>query len=428
MPSAPDGGSVVIVGAGIIGLSVALRLQMDGMDVTVIDAREPMSGCSSGNAGYLSEANIFPPAAWDMLRRLPGLLFSRAGALAVRPSYLPRLMPWAIRALRVSAAGTAGHIQRSMAGLLTEAIAAFDELLDAAGARHLVDRNGSLLVYQTAAALSAKARLLPGWNALGVRAEAVTARTMRAMEPALTPDMAGGICFPNAGRCLDPRALGLLYFDRFLRGGGTFVSGQVTEIIPGSDQVAARLSGGRDVRASRLVACTGFEPGPLQALLPFRLPLASERGYHLMLPHPGVRLSRPVVFGEPLFAATTMVEGLRLAGTAEFACAKSPAAMAHAHRLLPLARKFLPHLDGNDAVPWMGVRPSLPDGMPAIGVLVSHPRILYAVGHAHNGLTTSAITARCISAVIAGRATPIDLIPFAIERFTRRPAASRPSS
>jgi len=427
MPSAPDSGSVAVVGAGIIGLSIALRLQRDGTKVTVIDPREPMSGCSAGNAGYLSESNIFPPAAWSVLRRIPSMLFSRSGPLVVRPSYVPQFIPWVMQALRSSAAEAAAHVNRSMASLLGQAIAAFDGLIDAASARHLIERRGGLIAYRTTGALAVKAQLLPRWNALGIRAEEVTAHTVRDLEPALAP-MAGGILFPNAGRCLDPRALGLLYFQRFVQDGGTFLQERVTQLEPGSDQVCARLSDGHEVRASRLVACTGFESGPLQALLPFRLPLASERGYHLMLPSPGIQLGRTVVFGEPLFGATSMQEGLRLAGTAEFAHADSPSAMERAHMLLPLARDFLPRLNGSDAVPWMGVRPSLPDGMPAIGALASTPRILYAVGHSHNGLTTSAITAQCIAAVVAGRRPPIDLSPFAIERFSRRSISAAPTS
>jgi D-amino-acid dehydrogenase len=417
MPSAPEGSAIVVVGAGIVGLSIALRLQMDGMSVTVIDANEPMGGCSSGNAGYLSEANIFPPAAWDVLKRIPAMLVSSCGPLVVRPSYAPRLMPWALRALRASAAGASAHVSLAMAGLMTRAIAAFDGLLDAAGARHLVDRRGGLMAYRTADALAARARLLARWDAFGIRAEAVSAATVHELEPALAAGMAGGIFFPNAGRCLNPRALGLLYLQGLLQRGGTFLRGRVARLDPGPQRVTARLSDGREIRAAKAVVCTGFESDLLQALLAFRLPMASERGYHLMLPNPGVALNRPVVFGEPLFAATSMQDGLRLAGTAEFADAKSPPAMDRAHMLMPLARAFLPQLNGSDAVPWMGVRPSLPDGMPAIGALASHPAVLYAVGHAHNGLTTSAITARCVCDLVSGRPAPVDLRPFAIERF-----------
>jgi D-amino-acid dehydrogenase len=417
MPLAHEDNSIVVVGAGIVGLSIALRLRMDGMNVSVIDASEPMRGCSSGNAGYLSEANIFPPAAWDMLKRIPGMLVSRAGPLVVRPSYVPRLLPWAIRALRASAPAAAARVHAAMAGLMTRAIAAFDDLLDEAGARHLVDRRGGLMAYRTAEALAARARLLPLWSEFGIGAEQVSARIVHELEPALADGMAGGIFFPNAGRCLDPRGLGLRYHERLVQLGATFLCGRVVQLVPSSGRVRARLGDGREVLARKAVVCTGFEPGPLQPLLPFRIPMASERGYHLMLPNPGVELNRPVVFGEPLFAATSMQDGLRLAGTAEFARAESPPAMERAHMLLPLARDFLPRLNAHDAQPWMGVRPSLPDGMPAIGALAAHPAVLYAIGHAHNGLTTSAITARCVADLMAGRRTPVDLQPFAIERF-----------
>ena len=148
------------------------------------------------------------------------------------------------------------------------------------------------------------------------------------------------------------------------------------------------------------------------------VPLVSERGYHLMLPRPGLSLTRPVVFGEPHFAATPMDEGLRLAGTAEFARWDAPPAWERAHMLLALARQYLRGLDGDEAKPWMGVRPSLPDGLPAIGTVPSAPAIHYAFGHAHNGLTLSAVTARCISALVQGTAPPVDLAPLSLERFS----------
>lgn len=425
MPSGPSApvlpdDAVIVIGAGIVGLSIALRLQMDGKQVTVIDRQQPMSGCSAGNAGYLSQANIFPPASRDVMRRLPGLLLSRQGPLVIRPSYLPRLVPWGIRALRASAAPECDRIARSMAAMMAKSLASFDDLLAAASAGHLIDRKGSLVVFKSEAALAAKAGLLPVWNSLGICAERIPAGEVRELEPALAKNLSGGIFFSGAARCLNPRAVGMMYFRELLQSGGTFTGGHARAISLGPASASVRLSDGRELHAKKLVVCTGFEAEPLQSLLDFRLPMASERGYHLMLPAPGIELNRPIAFGEPMFGAVSMQEGLRLAGTAEFAFPEAPAAMERARMLLPLSRAFIPQVDGRDAMPWMGVRPTLPDGMPAIGALTSHPAVLYALGHGHNGLTTSAITARCISDLVSGRPPTIDLRPFAIERFSNR--------
>ena len=176
------------------------------------------------------------------------------------------------------------------------------------------------------------------------------------------------------------------------------------------------------MRFRRVVVCAGFWSGKL--LQPYfgRVPLASERGYHLMLPTPGVRVNRPIVFGEPHFAATPMEEGLRLAGTAEFAAPETPANFGRAMMLLRLSRRYLGPLNEAGARPWMGVRPSLPDGLPAIGRVRGHPAIHYAFGHAHNGLTLAAITAACVAAQVRGDKTPVDATALDLARFGPRPS------
>ncbi len=410
-------GSAVVVGAGIVGLSIALRLRMDGCQVTVIDHNAPMSGVSSGNAGYLSESNIFPPAAPDLLRRLPRLLLDKDGPLVVRPRYAPRLVPWAWRAVAALRPQPYQTVLSNMAALTGQAIAAFDELTREASAQHHISRDGGLIAFRSEAALDAKCRALPVWNSYGLAAERVSAAGVRELEPALCPDIAGGIFYPNAGRCSNPRGLGEHYARRLVALGGTILRDEVRavrQVAPGRAEVATATG---THAAVRVVVAAGYRSGPLLAQLGYRVPLAAERGYHLMLPDAGIALRRPVVFGEPLFAATPMDGGLRLAGTAEFAHADASPDMRRADMLLRLARPYLPGIRGANARSWMGVRPTFPDGMPAIGRVGQAPSVLYAFGHGHNGLTTSAITARCVSSLVRDVPPPVDLSAFRLERF-----------
>ena len=150
--------SVAVVGAGIVGLSIALRLMLDGCQVTVFDQAEPMSGCSAGNAGYLSEANIFPPASLEILKRLPQLMLAKDSPLVIQPAYVPQLIRWALPALKFNSKERLADIATSMAALLRVAYRSFEELVTQAGAAHLLDRQGGLVVYKTQAALEEKAR------------------------------------------------------------------------------------------------------------------------------------------------------------------------------------------------------------------------------------------------------------------------------
>jgi glycine/D-amino acid oxidase-like deaminating enzyme len=408
--------TVTVVGAGIIGLSIALQLHLDGFEVTVVDKGEPMRGTSFGNAGYLSEANVFPPASPDLLRQLPKLMLSRDGPLVIKPSYAAIMVPWALKAVSALKPDSYRTILDGLATLTRVAYDSFGALTDAAGASHLLTRDGALVVFKTPAAFEAKSRSLPVWNSVGVSAERISAERIQDLEPALSKDMIGGIYFRNAGRCSNPRGLGELYARRLREAGVRFVREQVRSVEQ-TDSGTLVHTTSSPIQTDLAVLACGFHTGALLQRMRIRVPLVSERGYHLMLPDAGIRLQRPVVFGEPLFVATPMDEGLRLAGTAEFARADSAPNMARAWMLLQLVEQYLPGVNGEGGTPWMGVRPSLPDGLPAIGALSDAPRIAYAFGHAHNGLTLSAITAQCVAALMQDRAPPVDMAAYRLDRF-----------
>lgn len=409
--------SAIVVGAGIIGLSIALRLRMEGFKVTVIDKQAPMHGVSFGNAGYLSEANIFPPATPDLVRQLPKLMLDKDGPLVIQPTYACRLVPWAVRAMATLKPEPYQRVLASMASLTNAAIAELDELTREASAAHLVTRQGGLVVFKTEAALEAKSRTLPVWNSFGLAAERVSAACVRELEPALSQDVVGSIYFPNAGRCSNPRGLGEHYAKRLIDSGSRILREEVRTVNLCASGKAEVVTAESAYQADRVVVAAGYLSKDLLTPFGLNVPLAAERGYHLMLPSSQIALRRPVVFGEPFFAATPMDEGLRLAGTAEFAFADSKPNMKRASMLLGLAKPYLPGISGTDAKPWMGVRPTFPDGMPAIGQVPGTESVFYAFGHSHSGLTTSAITAKCVAAMVRGAGPPIDVSAFSLARF-----------
>ncbi|SOZ19509.1 NAD(P)/FAD-dependent oxidoreductase [Cupriavidus taiwanensis] len=424
MIHAVEPNSVAVIGAGIIGLSIAVQLQREGYAVTVVDRDEPMKACSAGNAGYLSEGNIFPPAAPDMLLQIPKLLMSRDGPLVVRPAYLPAMASWAKHAVAAARHDARHRVMNTLGQMTVSAYAANTDLAKHAGADSLLSREGGLVAYKTELALQKKSALLREWHARGIVVHRLTAEAVRDLEPALANDIVGGLYFENSGRCSNPRRLGLLYAEHLVRNGAQFVRAQVTSVVPSGGGGVTIHRAEAPMHFARAVVCSGYWSRNLLAPYFRSIPLVSERGYHLMLPETGLELRRPVVFGEPHFAATPMEEGLRLAGTAEFAPADARPDMSRATMLLALAQKYLRPINGTNARPWMGVRPSLPDGLPAIGEVPSAPPIFYAFGHAHSGLTLSGVTAQCVSALISGRRAPVDLALLDAARFSR---SQRPS-
>jgi D-amino-acid dehydrogenase len=409
--------SIAIVGGGIIGLSVAMELLLDGYAVTVIERGAPMQACSAGNAGYLSEANIFPPASPDMLWQMPRLLLAKDGPLVIRPAYVGAMLPWSLRALSVLKPHSLSNVTDILAAMTRLAFESISKLAAHADASALLTRDGGLVAYKTMAALEKKAASLNTWNRHGLPVRRLSGVEMQELEPALVPEIVGGLLFEQSGRCSNPQGLGLRYAEHLGRHGVQFVQDEVRAVTQRSN-VQVEVQGARSTASyGQVVICSGFWSGALMRPFFRSVPLASERGYHLMLPRPGLTLNRPIVFGEPHFAATSMDEGLRLAGTAEFARWDSPPSWARAHMLLTLAQQYLRQVDGAQAKPWMGIRPSLPDGLPAIGTVPDAPGIHYAFGHAHNGLTLSAVTAQCVSALARGTAPPVDTAPMALERF-----------
>jgi len=414
--SAPT--SVAVIGAGIVGLSVAIQLQRDGHRVTVFERDEPMQACSAGNAGYLSEANIFPPASPDMLMQLPKLMMSKDGPLVIKPSYLHKMLPWTRHALAVLQPRSLQVVTDTLAAMTRIAQDSIYELASHTGASSLLSRDGGLVAFKSKASLEKKSRSLDTWNGYGLSVRRLSAVEIQSLEPALADDIIGGLFFENAGRCANPKRLGQLYAKYLVQNGASIVRIEVTAIEPSANGGATVLSTHGRMHFDRVVVCAGYWSAQLMKPYFGSVPIVAERGYHLMLPNPGLRLGRPVVFGEPHFAATQMEDGLRLAGTAEFSTPDAKPNMQRAKMLLQLAKHYLKDLDGEGAQPWMGVRPSFPDGLPAIGSVPEHPALIYAFGHAHNGLTLSAVTAHCVTSIIRGESPPVDISPLDLQRFT----------
>ncbi|WP_353172605.1 NAD(P)/FAD-dependent oxidoreductase [Paracandidimonas soli] len=407
----------LIIGAGIIGLTIAVDQHLRGQTVVLLDPDGPSSRASYGNAGYLSPASIFPPASYVSATGLLRMLVQPSGPLVIRPGHLPNLLPWLLRMLRANQPHQRQAGAKAMAALHRNVVADYAPLLRAAEAEEFIDAQGALAICASPAMLGTYRRKAREQQAHGFACETVSPDRARELEPVLGDTFAGGIYFADAARCVDPGELGVRLAACVTKGGGQLVRHAATRLRPAPGGGWLVDSTERTWRARRVIVAAGRWSDRLLTPLGYRVPLASERGYHLMLPTPGVSLNRPIIFADGFFTATTMRRGMRLAGTAEFADADAPMDAKRAWILYEQARQHLPELDASGAVPWMGVRPALPDARPALGQARGHEGLYYCFGNHYQGMTQAATCARLMGKLLAGETPDIDLAPFDLNRF-----------
>ncbi len=413
---------VTIVGAGIVGLAAGLSLLRDGHRVTLIDRGPPGESTSYGNAGMIQVDACVPLATPGILRKAPAMLLDPEGPLVVRWHHLARLAPWLIRFAAASRPGRVEEISFALAGLLDHAWDAYAPLLRAAGAEDLFRPTGILYAYRRLETFEAARSEHALRRRRGIPLEELGPSEMRQLEPALTREVVRGVFSPDCLMVRDPLALSRRFADAIFRGGGAILREEVRDIEIGPDGPAAIVTSAGRREVDRLVLAAGAFGKRLAARLGARVPLETERGYHLMLPSPGVALRLPVMAGDHRFGIVPMTQGVRLAGTAEMASLDAPPDYRRARMLGAMARRLVPDLDIQDGAEWMGHRPSMPDSMPVIGIAPGTDRAVLAFGHGHLGLTMAAVTGRLVADLIAGRDGDIDPSPYAPGRF-RRPAA-----
>ena len=411
------GKRVVVIGGGIVGVSTALWLQRDGHQVTVVDPELPGRGASFGNAGCFSPGSIVPLSAPGMLRQVPGWLLDPAGPLALRWRYLPFAAPWLTRFVRAGEAAKVIHQARVMAELLVTSYDCIEPLLRDAGAEHLLRREGSLVVYSTRAGWEGAQ---PGWalrRRNGVAWDELGPEELHELDPALATGQYRAAFLPGNGHTTDPYALLSLLVASFVRAGGQLVVAAARGFAFKQDRLCAVQTNAGPLAATAAVLAAGAHSRTLARALGDRVPLESERGYHLTLPSPGVAPRYPTLSAEGRFVATPMDMGVRLTGTVELAGLRAPPDWRRAHMLLPLAQRLLPGLAGADGTVWMGHRPSMPDFLPVIGRSRRCADVVYAFGHGHLGLTAAASTGRLVSQMLTGQTPLVDPSPFAAARF-----------
>lgn len=402
---------VVVVGAGVVGLSIALAAQARGIAVQVIDREGPAAGASAGNAGAFAFTDILPLASPRIMRQAPKWLLDPLGPLSVPPAYALRIAPWMLRFWRACAPARVRASTTAQTALMDLSKAELEPFLAATGTLPMLRKEGNLQIYESQAEFNGS---LPGWQARedhGIEFRHMTSDEMAAVQPGLSPHFTHGTFTPGWYSIADPRDYTVALADRFRANGGEITIAEATGLADdGVLTTAGKLRG-------RVVLAAGAFSHLLARTLGVRIPLETERGYNTTLPADAFDLRCQITFGGHGFVVSKLTSGVRVGGAVELGGLKLPPNYKRADAMLKKAAAFLPGLRTGGGEQWMGFRPSLPDSLPAIGPLPGHPNVLCAFGHGHLGLTQSVGTARIVADLLSGADPGIDLAPFSPARF-----------
>lgn len=413
---------VLVIGAGTVGMAIALRLQGEERQLLVIDRKGVAAEASGGNAGALAFTDIMPLASPGIMRKAPRWLFDPLGPLAIAPTYLPRIVPWLYHFWRASSRDRVKASTAAQAALMDLSIVETDAMLVAAGASSMVRSDGVLHLYESEAEFAASQ---PGWQARadhGIAFEHLHgAQSIAQLQPGLSSALVAATFLPAWKTVSDPLQLTLALAHRVIALGGRLRRAQALGLEPAPEGIGVRLSDQRRLVAQRVVVAAGAWSHQLARTLGERIPLETERGYNTTLPVGAFDLRRQLTFGGHGFVVTPLTCGVRIGGAVELAGLDAPPNFDRATVLLAKAKRFMPGLATEGGTQWMGFRPSLPDTLPAIGPAARDARVIYAFGHGHLGLTQAAATARLVADIVAARPSALDLAPFRPQRFA--PAA-----
>jgi D-amino-acid dehydrogenase len=413
---------VVVIGAGMVGVCAASYIQQAGHDVVIVDPNPPGEGASFGNAGCFNPSSLVPIAGPDTLKRVPGYLSDPLGPLAIRWSYLPKLAPWLLRYAYAGASSARVAKQaEALKSLISQSLDALMPLVKNAQAQALVRRDGILIAYRSEKSWQADERAWEIRRRNGLKWDDLNADELRQFDPSLARDLIRAKYVPGNGHTVDPRALVAALADAFVADGGELRRTRAVGFdIDGERLRAVRTPEGA-IAADAAIVAAGAYSKPLAAMVGDRVPLETERGYHLMVKQSAVMPRVPTTDAEFSFVATPMAAGLRLAGTVELAGLDAPPNWQRSRMLLARAANLLPGLPASlpdDRLSmWMGHRPSLPDSLPVLGRSRRSPDVLLAFGHGHVGMTAAPYTGVVLADLVSGRSPQIDLTPFRSDRF-----------
>ena len=409
---------IIVLGAGIVGVSLALHLRKRGQDVILVDRQGPGEGTSFGNAGLLQREAVFPHAFPREMSEIGRIATNRAVDAVYHPSALPGLASPLLQYWRNSAPDRYAQATANHARLIVTCLDEHMALATEAEATDLLRPIGWTRMFSTQASLDAGlVEAEAARRDWGVNSVTLDTAELAAAEPHLKVTRAGAIHWTDPYSVSDPHALTIAYTTLFQRLGGIFAIGDALTLEKTATGWRVQTADG-PVEAATCVIALGPQSPKLTTKYGYAPPLFGKRGYHRHFKMQGnAVLNRPMLDTESRFMLIPMRAGIRLTTGAEFASIDAPPTPIQMERAEPIARALLPLADAVEPTPWMGVRPATPDMIPILGRLPGEQTLWCCFGHAHQGLTLGPTTGRLVAEMITGETPFIDPTPYRPERF-----------
>ncbi len=407
--------SIGVIGAGIQGVCISLCLIKKGFKVTLIDRDDPgKNSASYGNAGHFSPYASLSMNRPDILIDVPAMLLSSSGPLALKWNYVPKMIPWFLKFLKNCSTKNMMHTAKYMHQILDIALPAYDELFEEIDLSELVESKGIMYIWNDQN-LKSRQLEINIRNEIGAEQQLLNQKEIHDLEPNIKKIYHAGVFYKKARHARNPKKILLKLFDLFLKKGGKFLKLNIQDIAFDNEKPILKSDAQTFIFDRVVIACGAFSK-KLTDKLDEKIPLDTERGYHIHFKGCDHLISRPVVFTNRGFGITPMEQGLRVVGTVEFGGLENPLSKGRIKNLVNNAKYMLDGLPEHEDE-WIGFRPTLPDYLPVIGPSKNYKNVFYSFGHHHLGWTLAAISGKIISNMIANKNTNLNLEPYSSKRF-----------
>jgi len=409
-----------IIGAGIQGVCIGLQLLKKGIPVTLFDRACPLDEDSKptsyGNAGHFSPYAVLQFNRPDILYDVPKMLLGSNGPLALKWNHVPKMIPWFIKYLKNCNKKSMLHTAKYMHQILNLSMDAYEEIFKEIDTTNLIEKKGIIYIW-TNKNLKSRNLEIKVRDDLGIKQKHLTQKEVLDLEPNLEPVFDAGVIYEDSIHAKDPYGILKKIFELFLQKGGKFIRENVKEINQINKNETLIQTEAKDYKFEKSIIASGAFSKKFTDQLGEKIPLETERGYHVHFKNMESLISRPVIFLDRGFGMTPMNQGLRAVGTVELGGLNNPPSKKRIEYVIKCAKELLPQLDVHSDE-WLGFRPTLPDFLPILGPSRKNKNIVYAFGHHHLGWTLGAITGKIISGIVAEEKTNLDLSPYSSSRFS----------
>ncbi len=409
--------TIIVIGAGIVGVSTAIWLQRSGFKVTIIDQKGPATGASHGNAGILAASSIIPVPNPSLIKKLPFYLLSKDSPVFFKMSYLPKMFPFLISYLSKSNLREVNKYAERMTPLIFDTVCQHKSLAKGTGAEKFISYQDYCFGYETEENFLNDKKVWKLRQKHGLPFEVVNGNEFSNFDPFYKDLFDVIVKCKNHGKINDPGLYVKTLCDHFLSQGGELIISKVNDISSKNLNDAIVKIESDSLIANKIVVATGAWSKKILKKFKIKMPLESERGYHVEYVEPNFYPKVPMMLTSKKFVITPMDGRIRVAGLVEFAGLKTLKRKPPLNLLKNKIKDLFPNLECKEKIEWLGHRPALVDSLPMLGYLDKNKQILVAFGHQHLGLTAGAKTGRIVSDLIIGNDIKLKISNYRPNRF-----------